>query len=292
MTDSTASAVHSIPDRFPPLALDGWFMVHQFVRLNGVPRPGLEARLEGLQQYLSEWHEDRAPGRGWSGLYRVVGGGSDVLLLHLRPTLEGVGDAERVLRRLDLEGDLTRTWDYISVVELGLYAVTDALLEQARSEGVEPGTPAWAERVERVLEAEREKRYVRARLEPVQPPEMPHIYFYPMDKRRKVGQNWYTLPVKARAELMAEHGQTGRRYAGRISQVISGSVGFDDWEWAVTLFARDPLDFKALITEMRYDEVTSVYGEFGPFRVGHRVAADQVVGTFLGATLADERGGS
>jgi hydrogen peroxide-dependent heme synthase len=74
---------------------------------------------------------------------------------------------------------------------------------------------------------------------------MPWLCFYPMDKRRNVGQNWYTLPVEERAELMAEHGTTGRRYAGRVSQIISGSVGFDDWEWAVTLFAADPLDFKA-----------------------------------------------
>ena len=111
---------------------------------------------------------------------------------------------------------------------------------------------------------------------------MPWLCFYPMDKRRNVDQNWYTLPVEDRARMMAEHGATGRGYAGRISQIISGSVGFDDWEWAVTLFARDPLDFKALITEMRYDEVTSVYGEFGTFRVGRRVPTADIAAELSG----------
>jgi chlorite dismutase len=111
---------------------------------------------------------------------------------------------------------------------------------------------------------------------------MPYLCFYPMDKRRNVGQNWYTLPLHERARLMAEHGGTGRRYAGRVSQIISGSVGFDDWEWAVTLFAKDPLDFKALVTEMRYDEVTSVYGEFGTFRVAHRIPTDAIAREIAG----------
>jgi chlorite dismutase len=111
---------------------------------------------------------------------------------------------------------------------------------------------------------------------------MPYVCFYPMNKRRKVGQNWYTLPLGERARLMQEHGTTGRAYAGKVSQIISGSVGFDDWEWAVTLFAGDPIRFKELVTEMRYDEVTSIYGEFGSFWVGHRIAAADLVREFTG----------
>jgi peroxiredoxin len=284
-------------DRFPPLVLDGWYLLHQFVRLRPGARPGLSTRLTALAGYLEAWSEGEAEtpdaegrARGWSGVYRIVGGGTDLMLLHLRPSLAALGDAEAVLRRLGLDEDLEPTSDYLSAVELGLYAVTDALLTQARGEGVHPGTPEWDARVRQQLEAEREKRYVRARLCPIQPEDMPHVCFYPMDKRRNVGQNWYTLPLAERAALMSEHGRTGRRYAGRVSQIISGSVGFDDWEWAVTLFAGDPLDFKALVTEMRYDEVTSVYGAFGPFRVGHRLSPHALERVFGGEPVAE--GGS
>ncbi|TVP46465.1 MAG: heme-dependent peroxidase [Gemmatimonadales bacterium] len=297
MTDSTANGT----DTFPPLVLDGWFMLHQFFRI--LPRArgdeGAEAQLEAgaesLQAFLTTWGGSAEDGairdgsagdaerpEGWSALYRIVGGEADYLVLHFRSTLEALGEAEQAVVRSPLGLEFVPAGDYLSVVELGLYAVTDALLTQAREEGVEPGTPEWTERVEAQLAEERKKRYVQARLKPEQPDTMPYVCFYPMDKRRNVGQNWYTLPMRKRAELMSEHGKTGRQYAGRVSQVISGSVGFDDWEWAVTLFAADPLDFKALVTEMRYDEVTSIYGEFGTFRVGHRVAAAAVTGELVG----------
>lgn len=283
-------------DCFPPLVLDGWYLLHQFFRVD--PRAlhdddglagGMASRAQKLQDLLSEWAppaEAEAggppPPNGWSGAYRVVGGEADLLLFHLRPSLEALGEAERAVARNPGFLDLIPAGDYLSVVELGLYAVTDALLEQARAEGIEPGSPAWKERVEAQMVEERSKRYVQSRLHPVQPAEMPYLCFYPMDKRRNVGQNWYTLPLAERARLMAEHGGTGRRYAGRVSQIISGSVGFDDWEWAVTLFARDPLDFKALVTEMRYDEVTSVYGEFGTFRVAQRLPTTAIAQEILG----------
>jgi hydrogen peroxide-dependent heme synthase len=281
------------PDLFPPLVLDGWFVLHQFFRVDPLAQEddlegGFRGRTEVLADFLSRWSEppeDDAErgGRGWSGLYRIVGGGTDYMLMHFRPTLDALGDAERELRRSPVARDLIPTGDYVSVVELGLYAVTDALLEQAREEGVEPGTAEWNARVERVMEDERSKRYVQARLRPLQPADMPYVCFYPMDKRRNVDQNWYTLPVAERAALMGDHGQTGRRYAGRISQVISGSVGLDDWEWAVTLFSQDPLTFKALVTEMRYDPVSSVYAEFGNFWVGHRIPTGKVVDEVAGA---------
>jgi chlorite dismutase len=89
-----------------------------------------------------------------------------------------------------------------------------------------------------------------------------------MSKRRNAGQNWYGLSLDERSRLMYTHGLTGRRYAGKVMQVISGAIGFDAWEWGVTLFARDPLDFKKLVTDMRFDEVSASYAEFGDFYVG------------------------
>ena len=103
-----------------------------------------------------------------------------------------------------------------------------------------------------------------------------------MSKRRNVGQNWYALTLEERSRLMYAHGMTGRKYAGRIVQVISGAIGFDAWEWGVTLFATDPLEFKKIVTEMRFDEVSAKYAEFGEFLAGRIVAPDEWMATILG----------
>ena len=105
---------------------------------------------------------------------------------------------------------------------------------------------------------------------------MPYICFYPMSKRRGPEQNWYALSLAERSRLMQAHGKTGRRYAGRVLQIITGAIGFDAWEWGVTLFAKDPLDFKKLVTDMRFDEVSAKYAEFGDFYVGRVVPAGEL----------------
>lgn len=251
------------PSPLAPLALDGWYILHQFFQ--GTPRDSA-----ALASRFEEW-EDLGEG-GWSAVYRIVGGEADHMVVHFRPSLEALAEVEEELLRHAPDWQLVG--DYLSVVELGLYALTAALVEQAEEEGILTGSEEWQAKVDELLEAEGEKRYVQTRLHPRQPDNMPYVCFYPMDKRRNPGQNWYTLPLDQRASLMLEHGKTGRGYAGRISQIISGSVGFDDWEWGVTLFASDPLDFKRLVTEMRYDEVSAHYAEFGNFWVGFRIPPD------------------
>ena len=96
--------------------------------------------------------------------------------------------------------------------------------------------------------------------------------FYPTSKRRDAGQNWYALSLEERSALMHRHGAVGRRHAGRVRQVITGAIGFDAWEWGVTLFAADPLELKRVVTDMRYDEASAKYAEFGDFYVGRVVA--------------------
>jgi chlorite dismutase len=104
-------------------------------------------------------------------------------------------------------------------------------------------------------------------------PDRKYICFYPMDRRRGESKNWYQAPMAERQRMMHEHGMIGRRYADEVKQIITGSIGFDDWEWGVDLFADDPLVFKKLIYEMRFDEVSAVYALFGTFYVGLRVGA-------------------
>ena len=264
--------------QLPPATLEGWYVLHQMFRIcwKEVKRlePGRAARLdEELADLLAEWEE--LPEGGWSAAYRVYGGQTDLMLIHFRPKLEGLGEAER---RLQLSGPgdyLELSHDYLSVVELGLYGVT---LELAREVGVGEGaapSEEWAAALDRALEEQSRLPYVRRRLFPRQPADMPYACFYPMNKRRLAGQNWYSLSLERRGELMNDHGTVGRRYAGRISQVISGSIGLDDWEWAVTLFAGDPLDFKKVVTEMRYDGASAEYADFGGFFVGRRMRCDE-----------------
>src|SRR5207244_9288573 len=127
------------------------------------------------------------------------------------------------------EAGLELQYSFLSVTEAGLYHLT----------AKHAGDPAvLAEKVA----AERDSEHVRKRLYPPRPGDMPYVCFYPMSKRRDPGQNWYTLTLEERSRLMQAHGMTGRQYAGRVQQVITGAIGFDAWEWGVTLFAKDPLD--------------------------------------------------
>ena len=262
-----------------PLVLDGWFILHQFFRLVPEGQDGSDERAAGLKALrdLLAPMEDLGS-EGWSGLYRIVGGGVDLMAVHFRDSLEALGEVEQILQSDPAGLHLTLSSDYLSVVELSLYNLTATLAAEAKEGGVELGSEEWRAMAERQLSKELEKRYVQDRLHPVQPEELSYVCFYPMDKRRNEGQNWYRLPLEDRVAMMRDHGSTGRRYAGRISQVISGSMGLDDWEWAVTLFGRSPNDFKELIAEMRYDEVSAVYAEFGSFWVGYRISADQIAG--------------
>ncbi len=256
----------------PPASLEGWYVLHQSL---SVDWPALKAAdpayargaVASFVTLAERWATDAEP--GWSGVYRVAGGGVDFLVLHFRDSLDRLIEAGHELQ-LSPWGDyvLVRE-EYLSVVELGLYALTRDLVGR-----VDPmDRAAWDDALGEALAAEREKGFVRRRLQPRQSEHMPYVCYYPMDKRRNPGQNWYALTLEDRAALMAAHGTVGRRFAGRIAQVISGSMGLDDWEWAVTLWAADPLEFKAIISEMRYDAASAEYAEFGPFLVGKRLSA-------------------
>ncbi|MEX2528728.1 MAG: chlorite dismutase family protein [Gemmatimonadota bacterium] len=255
----------------PPLLLDGWFVLHQLFRVEPAPAPGgiRSHRADEVAGLFAAWAD--LGDSGWSGAYRIVGGGAHLLALHLRPSLEALAEVESALRPSAAAGELTLVHDFLSVVELALYSATLKVAVEAEKEGVEPGTPAWESLAQDQREVERGRAHVQRRLYPRQPPELPFVNVYPMDRKREAGANWYRLPLEERESMMAHHGTVGRRYAGRISQIISGAIGLDDWEWMVTLFARDPLDFKRIITEMRYLESTARYAEFGSFQTGYRL---------------------
>jgi peroxiredoxin len=240
----------------------------------GAPHIGDAPRADGLAPGAG----GPASGRpGWSVLVELSGSVGDVMVVHFRPTLDGVGAAQRRLAREPLFDHLEPVTSFLSVTEAGLYHLSAAVSAERIAAGGAAGDDEYRKIMAERTGAERANPMVQRRLYPPLPADMPYVSFYPMSKRRAVGQNWYALTLAERSRLMQAHGMTGRRYAGKVQQVITGAIGFDAWEWGVTLFARDPMEIKRLVTDMRFDEVSAQYAEFGDFYVGRIVAPKEWV---------------
>jgi hydrogen peroxide-dependent heme synthase len=251
-----------------PATLEGWYALHQMFSMDWATVRAWTERAFAAEADALFGRLAAAAGEGWSEPVRLVGaGGADWMFVHFRATLEELAEVQRVVATSPLAAHLTLAFEYLSVTEAGLYHATAEAARQA-----EPGGDEFRRLIAEVSAAEAASDHVKSRLYPRVPEGMRYVSFYPMSKRRAAGQNWYALELGERSRLMRDHAMVGRRYAGRIFQVITGSVGLDDWEWGVTLFARDALDFKRLVTEMRFDEASAVYGEFGRFFTGIRIA--------------------
>lgn len=263
------------PTAYPPETTEGWYAFHQVLAWD---RPALRAipagELPSVQRRAIEKLDAMAApaGGGWTAVVRLVGSRGDVMLVHFRPTLDAIGEAQRALAGETLFDALAPVYSFLSVTEAGLYHATSQLVQDAAARGGTVGDDAYKAAMAERVSTERASAHVQRRLFPVQPDDMPYVCFYPMSKKRDVGANWYALPVEERSRLMWSHGLTGRRYAGQIVQVITGAIGLDAWEWGVTLFAKDPLAFKKIVSDMRFDEVSAKYAEFGEFFVGKRVS--------------------
>jgi peroxiredoxin len=249
----------------PPETLEGWYALHQIFSIvpelaNDVSLPRVDSTQ--VAALIDEGEE------GWSAIARLIGSKSDYLVVHFRSSLDAIGTAQNRLAALPMMGGLRLDYSFLSITEAGLYHLTAKLAREAAARGGSVGDATYTTDLASRSAAERDSPHVRRRLYPTPPDGMPYVCFYPMSKRRNADQNWYTLSLDERSRLMQTHGITGRRYAGRIVQVISGAIGFDAWEWGVTLFARDPLDFKKIVTDMRFDEVSAKYADFGEFYVG------------------------
>jgi chlorite dismutase len=276
-TETANPAVPANPE--VPLTLEGAAILHQVARIRWRDWNLLEAeqRLAIVSEAAGVLGAMEAEG---SAAFSVLGHKGDLMLVHFRRGFDDLSAAERRLSGLRLSAYLEQTTSYLSVVELGLYESSVKLLDSLAERGVEPGSEPWVREVEETLD--RQAKAMAPRLFPEVPAHR-YICFYPMDRRRGEHKNWYRLPIRERQRMMAEHGLAGRKYAGVVKQIISGSIGLDDWEWGVDLFADDPVVFKKLIYEMRFDEVSAEYAVFGPFYVGIRTPAAR-----LGALLAGE----
>jgi len=260
----------------PILPTEGWHVLHLYFRVE------TEA-----WQFL-ETGEQRKRKDSLSRLIREIQGLPDTQLLPFS-SVSPKADLGFMLVTPDLQvadlcakrlgeglgaGMLTPVFSWFSLTERSEYTTSEAeYVEQLKQEDLEPGTPAFEEKI--VEFRDRMEKYMRRRVEPELPPaaEWPVLCFYPMSKRRLPGQNWYAHSFEERKRLMAGHARIGRTYAGRVLQLITGSTGLDDMEWGVTLLAKTTSEIKAIVYEMRFDEVSAQYAEFGEFFIGIRMDA-------------------
>jgi hydrogen peroxide-dependent heme synthase len=267
-----------------PLTLDGSAVLHQMFRFDwGAWRrldvSGRERAIAEAAALLGLWEKGSGGERpSQSAVFAQLGHKGDLMFVHFRDSIEQLAAVQRDLARTEFGSHLQPTHSYVSLVELGLYESSVKTYTTLSTDGVEPFSDDWDHQIKEVVD--RSAAAMSSRLFP-SVPETKYLCFYPMDKRRGEHVNWYSASMTDRARMMHEHGLIGRRFAGTVKQIISGSIGLDDWEWGVDLFSDDPGVFKRLIYEMRFDEASAQYGLFGAFYVGVRLPVSQ-----LGAWLA------
>ena len=273
---------------FPPvpLTLEGSSVLHQFFRFDWKALravDSLEERRGITDEFAAVFQglEKAADGKVQSAIFSQLGHKGDLIFIHFRESLEALNQIELGLAQTRLHDFLIPTHSYVSVVELGLYESTRKTYEAAADKGFAQHSAEWKAEIAESLA--RATTAMAPRLFPAVP-EAKYLCFYPMDRKRDEQKNWYMVPFAERQRMMHEHGMIGRRYAEQVRQIITGSIGMDDWEWGVTLFAEDPVVFKKLIYEMRFDEVSAEYALFGQFFIGLRLQVEKL-GGWLGGQL-------
>jgi chlorite dismutase len=277
MNPSQSASVSVEASQLPavPLTIEGYATLHQMMRFRWTAWRALhdKERREIASEAEQLLGAMEARTNGQSALFSLLGHKGDLMFVHFRETFDELNQAELDIARLRLNDFMEPATSYLSVIELGLYESSLKTYKALADRGVEPHSEGWKKGIEETVA--RQKEAMKPRLFPAMPPHR-YICFYPMDRKRGEDKNWYTLPMEERQRQMNDHGLVGRRYAGEVKQIITGSIGFDDWEWGVDLFADEPLVFKKLIYEMRFDHVSAVYALFGTFYVGLRCPANRL----------------
>jgi len=266
-----------------PETLEGWSVLHQMFRVRWDACKTLQRgrRKEMADDAIALLSPLEGQKEGPSALVTLLGHKGDLMLIHFRKTFDELSQVELLVAGLGLHDILEPTTSYVSIVELGMYDMTAKIHEDLKGRGLKTGSDGFESAFDEEMAKQRERVIGRLFTEI---PRRRQVCFYPMNKRRGEVKNWYTLPFEKRAAMMREHGLIGRAYSGQVTQIISGSIGLDDWEWGVDLFADDPVVFKKLIYEMRFDEASADYAEFGPFYVGLQFSARQLPAFLEGRT--------
>ena len=261
----------------PLISQEGWMVQHMFYTIDHGYWAALtpEEREERRAKFLSTIESIRKHPGTQLLCFAMVSAKSDLGFMLLTPDLH---DSQRFEKQLSLSlgtDVLTPCYSYLSMTEWTEYSQSEdefkAQLEKA--EGLAPGSEAFEKRLGEWKG--HMTKYFNDRLYPNMP-DWQVMCFYPMSKRRSVGANWYANDFAKRRELMGGHAKTGRKYAGKVRQLITGSTGLDSHEWGVTLFAHDVFQVKSIVYEMRFDEVSAKYAEFGEFFIGIQLPLDEL----------------
>tara|TARA_R110002049_G_scaffold2750_2_gene21803 strand:+ start:688564 stop:689424 length:861 start_codon:yes stop_codon:yes gene_type:complete len=256
------------------IPLTGWHCGHFFYRFR---RELLSEKLSGeLQsQFASAIHPaaEHMPERLAS--YWTSGHRADFCLMVMDPDPAKVDRVHQSLLAPGIGAFIEPAWSFVSMSEVSEYVPTiERFRERLIAGGAAPDSPELAAKVSAY-----EKRLPMMNEQRLRPdiPDWPSACFYPMNKSRVVGANWFTEPFSRRNAMMAEHAQSGIAFAGKVSQLISVGVGIDDWEWMVTLWGRNPEYLKEIVYKMRFDVASARYAEFGPFYVGYKADAEEIL---------------
>ncbi len=264
-----------------PQTLEGWYILHDVYSVDWEKWRALApADRESITADATRWLTDEAGcEKGDSVLYSVLTQKGDLMFVHYRESPDVLNRVELSLRQSRLFDFLVPTYSYFSVIEIGLYELTGLAHRRLAELGIRHESPEFATKLEEEMAAQRERIKVRLFRNV---PEQRYICFYPMSKRRGEQVNWYTLNMEERRNMMRGHGRIGHKYHEQVTQIIGGSVALDDWEWGVSLHADDMLVFKKLVYEMRFDQATSLFAQFGPFYLGIRTHADALANLLAG----------
>lgn len=276
-TSSTPTAGHAGPRPSDP----GWAVLHLYHRIDrsrwrALAEPERCAGLEELSATVARWQAEE----GLQIVATGVIGKADLGLLAVHPEVARVQRLTQELAATRIGACLEPVYSFLSISEVSEYMSTagDHARKLIDEQGMTPDSPEFQQQVSGF--ARRMAAYADARVHPQLPgAEYPVICFYPMAKARGEGHNWYALSFEERKRLMGQHADSGRRYAGRVTQLVTSATGVDDWEWGVTLFSRDLKSLRDIVYEMRYDEGSALYGQFGPFYVGVRSAPSDLAET-------------
>ena len=255
---------------------EGWHCTHIYYRFDRGVLRALGNEVAGAREELAallDPQANEAPARLQVSI--VSGHKADFGLMLMDADPLKIDALHQRLLASRLGPALLPTYSFVSMTEVSEYVPTvEQYAQRLLSEGEQEGSPAFQAKVDAY--ARREPMMRKQRLSP-DFPDWPATCFYPMNKKRKVGENWFLMPYADRNRLMAEHAQSGMKFAGKVTQLITVGLGLDDWEWGVTLWARNPQYLKEIVYRMRFDEASARYAEFGEFYAGYIVTASAML---------------
>ena len=269
-----------------PESLEGWWILHRMFELDRYSwdRLAEQERNELVNEARSALAQFQQGKETDLGLAQMVGHKADLMLTHYSKDFDGLAHAQMTFDKLGICEFLTPALSYVSILELGLYEATGKIHATLKERGLKAGSPEWNAAFDELLAEQEKHPHYGGRLW-ARIPQRRYVCFYPMDKKRGENVNWYMLPYEERGKMMLEHGKIGRTYSGLVTQVMSGSIGYDRYEWGVDLYADDPLTFKKLVYEIRSDEASAKYGDFGDFYSGLQFSLDELKTFFEGTSV-------